>query len=47
MHRQDWQIEVVTELDMRRPAQIAGELAALYHRRRQLVGPGADHPSAS
>jgi hypothetical protein len=47
MHRQGWQIEVVTELDMHRPQQIARELAGLYRRRCQLVGPGADRPNAS
>ncbi len=44
LHRLAWQIEVVSEHDMRDVERLADDLAGLYAlRRRQLVG----HPSAS
>jgi hypothetical protein len=41
LHRVGWQVEVVTEHDMRRPEVVAADLAALYHARRRIT----DHPS--
>jgi hypothetical protein len=44
MHRDGWQIEVVTEQDMLRLDALASDLAALYVLRRRHV---LNHPSAS
>jgi hypothetical protein len=40
LHREAWQVEVVTEQDMARPEQVADDLAELYRLR-------ARHPSSA
>lgn len=38
LHVHDWQIEPVSELDMRNPARLADELAVLYRERAAAIG---------